>query len=329
MSTDAPAVSLRQLQYLVAVADTGGFRRAAEACHVSQPALSAQVALAEQQLGVQVFERDRRQVRLSPRGSAVVEQARRVLLAASELQALTRQLADPLQGTLRLGIIPTVGPYLLPEITPVLSDRFPRLTLQWTESRTSDLVHAVKGGALDAILVALEADLGDLHVEPLARDPFVVAAAPTHPINKGAGPATPALLEGAHVLLLDDGHCFREQALRICSKAGATEHSFRATSLATLVQMVSVSSGITLLPSMALPVENRRSQLRIRKFAAPGPGRTIGLAWRRGSPMETTIRALAEAIRPAIGQGGEGGEPVPVATGKRLRRIGLPASREP
>ena len=299
---DISATTLRQLQYIVEVARLGGFRRAAQACHVSQPALSAQVAAAERQLGVQIFERNRRSVRLSPAGEQLVEQAQRVLVAAADLRELARQLADPFSGRLRLGVIPTIGPYLLPEITPPLAQAFPKLTLTWSEARTEHLVQALRAGALDAALLAVEADIGDLEYAPLGRDPFVLAAAPGHPAVRARGLATAEVLNGTSVLLLDDGHCFREQALQVCAQARVDEHSFRATSLATLVQMVSTGSAVTLLPTIALTVENRRSQLRVRKFAAPGPGRTLALAWRRGAAMAKTLRAVADAIRPAVGQ---------------------------
>ena len=299
---DISTTTLRQLQYIVEVARLGGFRRAAQACHVSQPALSAQVAAAERQLGVQIFERDRRSVRLSPSGEQLVEQAQRVLVAAADLRELARQLADPFSGRLRLGVIPTIGPYLLPEITPPLAQAFPKLTLTWSEARTEHLVQALRAGALDAALLAVEADIGDLEYAPLGRDPFVLAAAPGHPAVRARGLATAEVLNGTSVLLLDDGHCFREQALQVCAQARVDEHSFRATSLATLVQMVSTGTAVTLLPTIALTVENRRSQLRVRKFAAPGPGRTLALAWRRGAAMAQTLRAVADAIRPAVGQ---------------------------
>jgi LysR family transcriptional regulator, hydrogen peroxide-inducible genes activator len=306
-------VSLRQLEYLVAVADRKGFRRAAEACDVAQPSLSMQVALAERQLGVQIFERDSRSVRLSVVGAAIIEQARRVLLAAHELRELARQSADPFHGTLRLGVIPTIGPYLLPEITPALARTFPHLQLLWTEARTGDLVHELKDGGLDAVLLALEADVGDLDYEVIARDPFVLAASPRHPLVKGSTPTPPEVLNGAVVLLLDDGHCFREQALSYCRQASAGEHSFRATSLATLVQMVSAGTAVTLLPSLALPVENRRGQLRVRRFTTPEPGRTIALAWRRGSALRQPLVTLAETIRAAM--------PTRITAERRGRRL--------
>jgi LysR family transcriptional regulator, hydrogen peroxide-inducible genes activator len=297
-----PTVSLRQLQYIVAVAEHGGFRRAAEACHVAQPSLSAQVALAEELLGVRLFERDRRHVRLSPAGEAVVEQAQRVLVAASDLRDLAQQFSDPFRGRLRLGVIPTVGPYILPEITPVLARTFPDLTLLWSEERTSVLMHELNDGGLDGAIVALEANIGECEHAMLGRDPFVLAASPHHPLVRSHKAATLQELDGAAVLLLDDGHCFREQVLNLCTRARAKQMTFRATSLSTLVQMASAGTGVTLLPSMALPVENRRSQLRVRTFAPPGPARTLALAWRRGSVFRMPLNRVAETIRAALAQ---------------------------
>jgi LysR family hydrogen peroxide-inducible transcriptional activator len=295
-------VSLRQLQYIVAVADLGGFRRAADACHVAQPSLSAQVAQAEAALGVQIFERDRRQVRVSAAGSPVVAQARAVLVAAGDLRELGRQLADPFSGTLRIGVIPTISPYLLPEIAPRLAAAYPRLAIVWSEDRTRDLVRQVNDGALDAAILALEADLGGLDHATLVRDPFLLAAAPSHPLARVRRRARIDDLAKAAVLLLDDGHCFRDQARRLCARVGAHEAGFRATSLATLVQMASASGGVTLLPSIALPVENRRGQLVVRPFAPPGPGRTIVLAWRKGSALAAALTRLAATM--AAGEDG-------------------------
>lgn len=294
-------VTLRQLQYIVAIVDLGGFRRAAEACHVAQPSLSAQVALAEEALGVQLFERNRRGVRVSAAGAPLVEQARRVLVAVRDLGELARQLGDPLGGTLRLGVIPTVCPYLLPEVTPALAAAFPHLSIVWSEERTSRLVRQVQEGSLDGAILALESEVADLEHADLGRDAFVLAAAPDHPLVQAKGPASVDVLDGATVLLLEDGHCLRDQALGLCARAGATEVGFRATSLATLVQMVSASgSGVTLLPSLALPVENRRGQLRVRPFEQPGPGRTLALAWRRGSSLRTPLTGVAATIRTTL-----------------------------
>ena len=294
-----PAVSLRQLEYLAAVAEHGSFRRAAEACHVAQPSLSAQVAHAEQVLGVRLFERGRHGVRVTAAGEAVVAQARQVLVAAGDLRTVAQQFTDPFRGTLRLGVIPTVGPYLLPDLVPPLTREFPRLTLLWTEDRTSVLVQRIGEGTLDAAILALEADIGGCEYAVLGRDPFVLAAAAAHPLMKNRAPVSPAELDEVPLLLLDDGHCFRDQVLHLCAETHARTMSFQATSLSTLVQMASAGTGATLLPALALPVENRRGQLRVRRFARPAPGRTLVLAWRRGSALRPALGRLAETMRKA------------------------------
>jgi LysR family hydrogen peroxide-inducible transcriptional activator len=297
-------ISLRQLQYIVAVAELGSFRRAAETCHVAQPSLSAQVAVAERALGLQLFERTGRRVRVPPAAAPLVAQARRILMAAGDLHELARQLGDPFRGTLRLGVIPTICPYLLPDLAPALARDYPQLTVDWSEERTARLVEQVKDGALDAAVLAVEADLGGLAHEPLGCDPFFLAAAPGHPLARAAKKkhVTPKDLDGTRVFLLDEGHCFRAQALKLCARSGARETGFRATSLATLVQMVSASDGVTILPSIALPVENRRGQLTVRPFASPGPGRTLALAWRRGSALRGSLVRVAATMRAALAE---------------------------
>ena len=193
-----------------------------------------------------------------------------------------------------------MGPYILPEIAPALAQMFPDLTLLWSEERTSVLMHELNDGDLDGAIVALEAEIGDCEHAVLGRDPFVLAASPHHPLVTSNKAATLQELDGAAVLLLDDGHCFREQVLNLCTQARAEQMSFRATSLSTLVQMASAGTSVTLLPSLALPVENRRSQLRVRTFAPPGPGRTLALAWRRGSALRMPLNRVAETIRAAL-----------------------------
>jgi LysR family hydrogen peroxide-inducible transcriptional activator len=299
MSAAAHPFSLRQLQYAVAVADTLSFRKAAERCHVSQPSLSAQLAQLEAALGVRLFERDRRHVLLTTSARELIERARRVIVEADHLLELARRSADPLAGALRIGVIPTISPYLLPRLTPALRREYPRLTIFWVEERTEALVRKLDEGALDAALLALEAPLGDVERQAVARDPFVLVTPARHPLGVKKGPAKPSELRHASVLLLDDGHCFREQALAICSKAKADELEFRATSLSTLAQMVASGAGVTLLPSLAVPMEARRAKLCIRRFAAPEPGRTIALAWRKRAPLDASLRKIASTISAA------------------------------
>ena len=287
--------TLRQLQYVVAIAETLSFRQAAERCAVSQPSLSAQVAQLERTLGVRLFERTRRRVLPTPAGEELLARARDVLREADDLVDAAARLADPFAGTLRIGVIPTISPYLLPEIAPVLRARHARLRLRWTEDKTAALIARLRAGDLDAALVALEADLGDVDRETIGHDAFVLATPLGHPLGVKTGPARARDLDGVPVLLLDDGHCFRDQALAWCSRA--QELDYRATSLATLTQMVADGAGVTLLPALAVPIENRRGDLRIRAFAPPAPGRTIGLVWRRGTPLATALRAVAATIR--------------------------------
>lgn len=285
-------LSLRQLQYIVAVADTLGFHRAAQSCHVSQPALSEQVSQLEGTLGVRLFERDRRRVLVTTAGAQVIARARKVLMGVEDLLAAARGLCDPFAGTLRIGVIPTVAPYLLPEVTPALTRLHPNLQLVFREERTPEVARDLHEGRLDAGLVAMEAELGEVSHAEVLVDPFVVALPKKHPLGRKARLRL-SDLEEATVLLLDEGHCLRTQALALCTKVNARETDFRATSLATLAQMVSAGGGITLLPSLALPVENRRGQLEIRALESPTPSRTIALIWRNGSPLGPALTTLA------------------------------------
>ncbi|WP_050727591.1 LysR substrate-binding domain-containing protein [Vulgatibacter incomptus] len=292
--------TLRQLQYAVAVADERSFRRAAEACHVSQPSLSAQVAELEGALGVQLFERDRTGVLLTQAGEALVERSRRLLVEARDVGELARRFVDPLSGMLRFGVIPTLGPYLLPEIVPGLRKAFPKLTLLWTEAKTGSIVEALGRGELDVAILAREAELGDLEHVELSVDPFVLAAPRGHRLSRAKGPVSIDELAGERVLLLDDGHCFRDQALSFCSSARLDELNFRATSLPTLVQMVASGLGVTLLPAIAVATETRGLRLAVREIASPAPGRTIVLAWRRRSPFGHAFGSIAERLRESL-----------------------------
>jgi len=292
--------SLRQLQYAVAVAETGGFRRAAERCHVSQPSLSAQLAQLEAVLGVRLFERDRRRVLPTPAGEALVARARQVLVEAGELAAAAALLGDPLAGPLQLGVIPTVSPYLLPEATATLRTRCPRLSVRWTEDKTDALLAALRAGRLDGLLLARVAGLEDLVRTTVAEDPFVLAVPHDHPLARGRRLARLADLDGETALLLEDGHCLRDQALALCARARVREADFRATSLSTLVQMVRGGAGVTLLPAMALAVENRGGALAVRKFQAPSPARTIVLAWRKQSARALALGQVAEVLRETV-----------------------------
>ncbi|MDQ6801549.1 MAG: LysR substrate-binding domain-containing protein [Acidobacteriota bacterium] len=291
--------SLRQLEYAVAVADTLNFRKAAERCNVSQPSLSAQLAQLEEAIGVRLFERDRRRVLLTAQGGDVIARARELLRQADDVELSARRAGDPFAGTMRIGIIPTVSPYLLPRVAPKLRREYPRLHVLWREEKTAVLSEQLESGALDAMLVAKEAHLGEVDVEGIAHDRFILAAARTHPLMQDPRPVRASALRGENVLLLEDGHCFRDQMLAICARVKAHELEFRATSFATLVQMVAGGDAVTLLPALAVNVEARG--LKLRNFAAPAPHRTIVLAWRKSSPLRDALRKIGATLRSAAG----------------------------
>lgn len=296
MSSSPHPFSLRQLQYALALAEQLSFRRAAEQCRVSQPALSSQLAELEGALGVRLFERDKKRVLATAAGKQLLERAATVLLEADGLFEAARRAADPLAGALRLGVIPTVSPYLVPALTPRLRSKLPRLTVTWREDKTETLMGLLRGGGLDGAIVALESELGDVERELIAKDPFVLATPPGHPLSKGNRVAAPSELSGQSVLLLDDGHCFRDQALAFCTRARAAELEFRATSLATLVQMVAGGAGITLLPSLAVATETQRARIAIRRFSK-APERTLVLVFRRSSAVAPALREVAALAR--------------------------------
>ena len=283
-------VTLRQLQYVVAVADRKSFRKAAEDCRVSQPSLSAQIQQAEEALGICLFERDKRSVTLTAAGAEIVERARALLVGADDLVDTARRYSDPFAGTLRLGVIPTIGPYLLPEVAPVLRDRYPKLSFVWTEEKTKTLVHMLGQGGSTAPFSRWRPISGTGRTSSSAGIPSYSRRRRGIRSRARDGRSSPRELDGERVLLLDDGHCFRDQALSFCSRVGAEEAGFRATSLATLTQMVAGGAGVTLLPNLAVSVENRRDALRIRPFAprSPrGPWPSPGAAerpWRARSP---------------------------------------------
>lgn len=228
-----------------------------------------------------------------------MDRARRILLETADLIEVATRFGDPLTGSLRFGIIPTISSYLLPEVVPVLRRRFPRLSLQWVEERTATLVTMVQAGNLDAAVLAREADLGDLEREGLGRDPFVLAIPRPHPLGRSQAAVGLDDLRGSTVLLLDEGHCFRDQALATWSAVEAQEPGFRATSLSTLAQMVAGGAGITLLPRLAVRAESRRAQLVVRRFVGPAPHRTLALAWRRRSLLAPALAQVSAALREA------------------------------
>lgn len=300
MRTAPHPITLRQLQYAVTVADLGSFRRAAEVCRVAQPSLSAQLAQLEEQLGVVLFERRHRGTLVTASGQPLIKQMRVVLTAADDLVDAALSAADPLTGELDVGVIPTVSPYVLPLVVGPLREHLPRLTIRWLEDKTPTLRDALAEGRIDAALLALEADLGDVEALPIARDRFLLATPPDHALARPRRAVKVDDLADEPVLLLDDGHCMRDQTLSLCRTAKAQTLDLRATSMSTLVQMTASGLGVTLLPELAAPVENRLGTLHLRRFAAPQPHRTIGLVWRRHSPRVETLRAVGKVMDQAI-----------------------------
>jgi LysR family hydrogen peroxide-inducible transcriptional activator len=290
-------ISLRQLRYLTALAEAGNFRRAAAACNVTQPALSTQVQLLEEGLGVSLVERGRRGAVMTAAGEEVVRRGRAILEDVAAIEDYARGMRDPFTGPLRLGVIPTIGPYLLPDLMPDLNRRYPALQLFMREEQTERLLDSLREGRLDLALLALPVPGDDLESAVLFEDRFLVAAPPAHPFAKADTVDLGALADES-LLLLEDGHCLRDQALAVCALDGpVNEGDFRATSLATLVQMVASGLGVTLLPEMARRREaGTDGRLTIRPLTPPEPGRQIGLLWRRTSGRKAEFRELAGVI---------------------------------
>lgn len=295
-------VTLKQLRYLVAVADQRHFGRAAAACHISQPSLSAQIQQLEELLGVQLFERSRRQVLPTPAGAAAVERARRVLAEVDELVAAARRGAAPLSGDFRLGVIPTLGPYLLPRVMPALRAAYPELRLYLREDLTERLLERLDRGTLEAALLALPVGRAGFAETPLFDEPFLLAVPAGHRLAGQAAIGLPDLA-GERVLLLEDGHCFRDQALEVCRLAGTRDaDGFAATSLETLREMVASRIGVTLLPALACgtgvpAAAGPGDPVALRPFVAPPPSRRIGLVWRERAARAGEVALLAVFLR--------------------------------
>ncbi|MDH4023734.1 MAG: LysR substrate-binding domain-containing protein [Gammaproteobacteria bacterium] len=293
-------MNLRDLQYLVALAETGHFGEAAERCHVSQPTLSAQIKKLEDYLGVQLFERQPKKVSLTEVGRLIVERARHVTQEAEDIRELARASRDPLTGKLRVGLIPTIAPYLLPRVAVKLRRQLPDLLLMLYEYQTGPLLQKLRDGELDLAILALPADTSGLETRSLFAESFVVAMPRNHALAARKR-LKPADLAGEKILLLEEGHCLRDQALEVCGTVALSEEQdFRATSLETLRQMVAGGHGVTLLPRLAAegPIASARG-LEYRPFSPPSPSRMVGAAWRRSSTRETAITAVCDVIASA------------------------------
>ncbi|MBK8458684.1 MAG: hydrogen peroxide-inducible genes activator [Phyllobacteriaceae bacterium] len=289
-------ITLRQMAYFEALAETRHFGRAAELSKVSQPALSTQIAEIENRLGVRLFERTGRAALLTADGARLKPLIERALADAREIEATARLGRDVLEGRFRLGIIPTIAPYILPSVLSATAARFPRLTLEIREAVTGTLIEETASGGLDALLAADPLDHPSIATLPLFKDRFFLAASAGDKAfeKPPVAPESP-LLE--RLMLLEEGHCLRDQALALCGEVKPVAMaSYGATSLGTLLQMVAHGLGVTLVPEMALPVEAVRAELRVVPFTEPQPFRTICLGYRRSGGRESDVRALGDMI---------------------------------
>jgi LysR family hydrogen peroxide-inducible transcriptional activator len=287
-------ISLRHLRYFEALATHGHFRRAAEACSISQPALSLQIKELEEILGTELVERSARQVRLTRLGETFADRARTILREVDELGSLARATGRPLSGQVRLGVIATVAPYLLPGAIKALAACFPDLDLRPREAITSRLLEDLGAGRIDAAVVALPAGEPGLAAKVMFEEEFLLV----RPLDQQDEPVPGAeMLKQSRLLLLEEGHCFRDQALAFC-KMGSTVNSdvLEASSLTTLVQMVGAGIGMTLIPQIAAGIETRSAPVSIARLHAPRPTRTVGLVWRRSNPLGKQFEALADVM---------------------------------
>lgn len=290
-------MNLKDLKYLVALADTGHFGKAAARTFVSQPTLSAQLKKLEEYLGVKLVERQPKNVQLTDVGRQVVVRARRMLEDGDEIVALARNNTDPLAGKLRVGLIPTIGPYLLPRVMPKLRKALPQLHLMLYEYQTESLLKRLRDGEIDTGIMALPGPSDGMDFQELYREAFTVALPIGHPLAEKSAIKVQDL-KGQTLLLLEDGHCLRDQALEVCSRIDVKEaEDFRATSLETLRQMVVAGLGITLLPELAVdaPFGSQRG-LAVRQFAKPAPTRTVGAVWRKSSTRTVAITELCKVV---------------------------------
>ncbi|KGJ03165.1 LysR family transcriptional regulator, hydrogen peroxide-inducible genes activator [Paracoccus halophilus] len=288
-------ISMKHLRYFEALARHGHFGRAAEACAISQPALSLQMKELEHILGTPLIERGTRQVRLTALGEAFAARARDILRAVDELALLGHMAEGPLTGPLRIGVIPTVAPYLLPGVVKALSARFPGLDLRPREAITRLLIDDLTKGRMDTAIVALPVSEPMLVEMPLFSEEFLLV----RPGEDALKPAPSAEMLGEmRLLLLDEGHCFRDQALSYCKmSASVARDMMEGSSLATLVQMVGAGIGVTLVPQMAIPIETRSASVSVTRLAPPRPSRKIGMIWRKTNPLGDRLEQVGAIVR--------------------------------
>jgi len=290
--------SPRQLRYLVALAEHGHFGRAAAACSVTQSTLSAGLKELEATLGVTLVERTRRSVLVTTLGQQVVQRARRVLAETEDLVAAAQAGRDPLAGQLRLGVIPTIGPYLMPRALAPLKRAFPTLQLYLREEQTAPLLEKLAGGELDLALIALPYQTGEIEIMAIGEDEILLAAPVGHPLS-GLSQVDHATLRSEPLLLLEDGHCLRDHALAACQLVGVRRNEvFQGTSLRTLVQMAASGLGLTLIPRLAVATEvPSGGAVRVIPLGPGSHARTLALAWRRGAAHAVAYRRLGEVLR--------------------------------
>lgn len=294
-------ISLRQLRYFASLARHRHFGRAAADCAVTQPALSMQIRELEREIGAELVERRPGEVALTATGIEVAQRAERILAAARDLVDFA-QHREILSGGLKLGIIPTLAPYLLPRLLPHLQHAYPSLRLDMRETQTATLIGELVAGDLDCLLLALPIEhAADVETAALFEDHFLLAAPAGEPMPRRALKADD--VDQGRLILLEEGHCLRDQALAFCNSTPRdSAAALGSTSLATVMQMVANGYGVTLVPEIAADVEVRDDRVTLKRFRAPEPGRTIGLAWRKSSPRRRDFAALGEAVRRAVGK---------------------------
>ncbi|MFT4150272.1 MAG: LysR substrate-binding domain-containing protein [Paracoccaceae bacterium] len=308
-------ITMRHLRYFDALAQHGHFGRAAEACAISQPALSLQMKELEDLLGAPLVERATRQIRLTGLGQAFAARVRDILRAVDELEDLARASQGPFAGRLRIGIIPTAAPYLLPVVMKQLTARFAGLDLRPREAVTQKLIEDLADGRLDTAIVALPVSEPSLEEFLLFEEEFVLVR-PHEDADKPV--PKPEKLREMRLLLLEEGHCFRDQALSFCNLSPSQPRDLmEGSSLSTLVQMVGAGIGVTLIPQMAVPVETNSAKVSIARFAAPRPSRRIGMVWRKTNPLAPQLTRMAELVRGICSD-----IAVPVAAGSEIREAG-------
>lgn len=295
-------MNIRDLEYLVALHEHRHFGRAAEASFCSQPTLSTQIRKLETELGADLVERGSRQVLFTAAGERVVRRARHILADADEIRSIARQARNPRAGSIRLGVFPTLAPYLLPHVIGSVTAEFPDLELLLVEEKTPVLVEQLRSGALDAALVAMPVDDESLAVLPLFREEFVLAVPAGHHLAEVEAPTPSSKVAGEDLLLLTEGHCLRDQALEVCRTVGGEERKgFQATSLETLRLMVAAGVGITLMPRLSVvPPVVPNPGIVLRDFAEPAPYRDVAMVWRRSSVQRDLLEDLAESIRAVL-----------------------------